>query len=98
MANYKIAPIAEEDLIRIWLYGCENWGEVAANEYIATFSTHFEHLATYPEAHPVFKDAPEYRRSVHRGKNVFYRILDGYIEISAITRHQNTEKHLRRAK
>ena len=94
MAKYKKAPRAKEHLDQMWLYGRDNWGETAANEYIATFHTHFENLVEFPEAYPVFEDAPEYRRSVHRGQNVFYRILGEDIEISAILGQQDTEKHL----
>ena len=98
MANYKTTPEAEEDLRRMWFYGLENWGEPAANEYIATFHTHFEHLVTYPEAYPVYDASLGYRRSVHRGKNVFYRIAGEDLIIVAITEKQDTDKHLHRIK
>ena len=98
MANYKTTPKAEEDLRRMWFYGLENWGEPAANEYIATFHTHFERLIEFPEAHPVYDASRGYRRSVHREQNVFYHILGEDIEILAILGKQNPDKHLRRIK
>ena len=98
MASYKTTPRAKEHLRQMWLYGSDNWGEAAANDYIATFVTHFEHLVAYPKAYPVFEDDPEFRRSVHRDKNVFYSISGEDVEISAILGQQDIAKHLRRIK
>ena len=78
----------------MWFYGRKHWGEAAADDYFETFFAHFEHLATYPEAYPLHGAKQKYRRSVHRGKNVIYRVLGEDIEVVAIIGQQDIDTQL----
>ena len=48
MANYKLAPEAESDLYRIWLYGVRQWGLDAADSYQRAVHKRFEAIAVNP--------------------------------------------------
>ena len=69
MASYKLAPQAETDLYRIWLYGVRQWGMEAADKYQRAFHERFEAIAAsslrYPAVDQIRKG---YRRSVLRVK------------------------------
>lgn len=41
-------PLAEEDLIDIWLYTYENWNEDQANRYLNTLENAFKLIAESP--------------------------------------------------
>ena len=41
-------PLAEEDLINIWLYTYENWSEEQANHYLDTLESAFKLIAENP--------------------------------------------------
>ena len=39
---------AEEDLIGIWVYSCENWGEAQADRYLDAIDTALRKIAKHP--------------------------------------------------
>ena len=41
-------PLAEEDLINLWLYTLDNWDEDQANYYLDTLGSAFELIAENP--------------------------------------------------
>lgn len=49
MRVLKKTLAAEEDLINIWSYTCETWGERQAEQYLDSFSNTFKQLLHTPE-------------------------------------------------
>jgi toxin ParE1/3/4 len=94
MANYKLAPNAEGDLERIWLYGLEHWGLEAADTYHTTFFDHFEQLAEQPFLYPASDIREGYRRSVCGSESIYYRIEGETVGIMAIIRKQDVDMWL----
>ncbi|MCV6613794.1 MAG: type II toxin-antitoxin system RelE/ParE family toxin [Cellvibrionaceae bacterium] len=92
MAHYKLAPSAEEDLERIWLYGLGKWGLAKANSYIETMHRRFDELAENPLHYPAVSDIyPGYRRSVCGSDSIYYRVNGHSVEIMAIIGKQDLE-------
>ena len=95
MANYRLAPQAEADLYRIWLYGVRQWGIDAADEYQRALHEHFETIAANPLRYPAVNDIRKgYRRSVLRSDSIYFRIDGETVEIMAIIGQQNLDEWL----
>jgi toxin ParE1/3/4 len=95
MGGYRLAPEAEADLYRIWLYGLEQWGMVEADRYYAAFFERFEEIAANPLMYPLVDDIREgYRRSVCGRDSIYYRIEGEMVEIIAIIGQQDLERWL----
>ena len=45
----QLRPLAEEDLITIWLYSYERWGELQADLYLEKLKHTFARLAETPQ-------------------------------------------------
>lgn len=48
MANYRLSKTAKEDLIRIYPFGVEKFGENQAEKYFDSFFKYFEIIASRP--------------------------------------------------
>jgi len=72
MPNYKLSDTAEEDLIRIYHWGFQRYGQAQADRYFAAFFDHFEQLAEQALSHPVTDIRDGYRRSVSGSDSVYY--------------------------
>ena len=94
MPNYKLSETAEADLIRIYRWGFEQFGQTQADQYFAAFFDHFEQLAEQPLAHPATDIREGYRRSVCGSDSVYYRIRNGTVEIMAIIGAQDANRWL----
>ena len=96
MARYKLAADAEDDLQRIYNYGFEQWGEVAADEYYGALFDRFEDIAERPNAYPAVDYIRKgYRRSVCGVDSIYYRVCDdGIVEIMAILGSQDADETL----
>ena len=94
MPNYKLSDAAEADLVRIYRWGFEQYGQTQAEQYFSAFFDHFEQLAEHPLAHPATDIREGYRRSVCGSDSVYYRIKNGTVEIMAIIGAQDVDKWL----
>lgn len=94
MPNYKLSDVAEADLIRIYHWGFDRYGQVEADKYFAAFFDHFETLAEQPLAYPVTEVRDGYRRSVCGSDSVYYRIRNSTVEIMAIIGTQDVDRWL----
>jgi toxin ParE1/3/4 len=95
MALYKLSISAQEDLQRIWRHGLLHHGEAQADKYYYNFITRFEEIAEQPYLYPAVDDVHHgYRRSVCGIDNIYYRMVEGSVEIMAILGRQHTEKSL----
>ena len=95
MAICRLAPQAEADLYRIWLYGVRQWGMDAADQYQRALHERFDAIATSPLRYPAVDHIREgYRRSVLRGDSVYFRIDGDKVEVMAIVGQQNLDEWL----
>jgi toxin ParE1/3/4 len=87
MANYKISTDAEDDLYRIWLHGVSEFGEPQADKYYYDLISRFDVIADNPNLYPAVEYIRKgYRRSVCGVDSLYYRIVDGTVEIMAVNR------------
>ena len=49
MHKYRLTPSAKSDLIKIWNYTVETWGEKQAEKYLQDIEDKFNQLAANPE-------------------------------------------------
>jgi toxin ParE1/3/4 len=97
MAEYRLAPKAEEDLEDIWSYSYANWGEQQAHDYTDGLVGTFEALAMSPASAPAC-DAikPGYRRQVFESHVIYFRITDFGIEIIRVLhKRMHAASHLK---
>lgn len=75
--TFSLTRQAEEDLIRIYLYGLDNFGELQAEKYFASLENAFERIAKNPEMYPSAKEIrPGYRFCVHSSHTIYFSIED----------------------
>ena len=95
MGNYRLTEDAKEDLRRIYRYGVINFGEAQADLYYDTLISHFEQIADNPYLYqPVDHIRKGYRRSVCGADSIFYRVVDGTVEIVSILGRQDFDNLL----
>jgi toxin ParE1/3/4 len=95
MGNYRLSNEAIADLQRIWLYGLEKWGEAEADKYYKAFFERFEQISKHPFMYPsVDYIRRGYRRSQCGVDHIYYRIVDGVVEIVAIIGKQDIAERL----
>lgn len=96
MANYKLSNEAKDDLIRIYHFGVEKFGEAQAEKYFNTFFEYFEKIVQGPysfESIDFIKK--DYRRCVCGSDSIYFKINHGVIEIMAIVGKQDLSKILK---
>jgi toxin ParE1/3/4 len=49
MPNYRLTPAAKSDLLEIWNYTVETWGEKQAERYLLDIEIKLEQLAANPK-------------------------------------------------
>ncbi|MCK9395820.1 MAG: type II toxin-antitoxin system RelE/ParE family toxin [Methylobacter sp.] len=90
MGNYKLTEDAKEDLRCIYRYGVKEFGEAQANLYYDALFRHFEQIADNPYLFQAVDHIRKgYRRSVCGTDSVFYRVVDGTVEIISILCRQD---------
>ena len=95
MANYKLSPAAEEDLIEIYLRGITEWGVSKADEYQDRLIATFNHLAANPNIGREVEVRPKLRRHEVIPYIVFYGKEDYGVRIVRILyMNRAIERHL----
>lgn len=95
MAKYRLAPGAEADLYRIWLYGTRRWGIAAADDHHRALHERFEAIAANPLQFPAVDHIRDgYRRSVLGRNSIYFRVHGEMPEIMAIIGQQNLDDWL----
>ena len=93
MAKYILSKAAEDDLIRIYHYGLQSFGQIQADKYFQAFTKCFERIAENPflfEAVDHIKK--DYRRCVCGSDSIFYKIENGSVYITAIVGRQDIDR------
>ncbi len=96
MAKYKLSIEAQEDLIRIYQYGLRTFGEKQADRYFETFFECFETITQRPFSYESVEYLRTgYRRCVCGSDSIFFRVIDGNVEIMAIVGKQDLNSLLK---
>jgi toxin ParE1/3/4 len=94
MANYRLSPEAEGDIIRIHQYGFRQFGLPQADKYIASLYQRFEEIAANPLMYPEDAEHEGYRRSVYDQDVIYYRVADDHVVMIAILGRQDHKNWL----
>ena len=96
MAEYRITKEAKADLIQIYKFGIETFGEKQADKYLNGLFKCFETIARNPFAFESVDFIKKgYRRCPFESNSIFYRIEKQGIEIIAIIGKQNLDTLLK---
>ena len=87
--GYKLSLEAEEDLIRIFRYGLERFGEIQATKYYFGLIENFSKIAQNPYMFPSADHIKSgYRFCTFKSDTIYYRITED-VEIMAIIGRQH---------
>ncbi len=85
MHKYRLTPSPKSDIVDIWKYTVETWGEKQAEKYLQDVEDTINHLAENPE---LGKQRPEivpgYYSFPVRKHIIFYLIADSHLDIIGI--------------
>lgn len=82
LAEYRLTPQAEADLVSIWRYTARTWSVDQAEAYVASFESSFHLLLGAPEiARERTEITPPVRLYRYRSHWVIYRIEAGHLLI-----------------
>lgn len=82
MANINRQPLAEQDLIDIWLYTWSTWGETQADSYLEGMEKAFILLAEQPHLGRERKEfTPVVRSHRHAQHLIIYQIIENGINL-----------------
>jgi len=91
MPNYRLSPLAEEDLYKILSTTIESWGSKQAEQYAQSIDAALLKLAQYPdfgrERNEICKGAKSFPVEKHI---VFYQVSDNGIDVARIL-HQRMD-------
>ena len=91
MSNYRLSPLAEEDLFKIISTTIESWGSTQAKVYAQTIDAALLKLSQYPDFGRERSDIYNGARSFPVEKHiVFYQISDNGIDVARIL-HQRMD-------
>jgi toxin ParE1/3/4 len=90
MSKYRLSVTAKEDLIRIYHYGVQKFGEKQADKYFQSFFEYFGIIAERPESfESVDFIKPGYRRCVCGVDSIYFKTNEDIVEIMAIIGRQD---------
>ena len=96
MTNYRLSNEAKNDLIRIHLYGVQQFGMTQADRYFIGFYACFERFAAKPFAFEAVEQIKAgYRRCVCGVDSIFFRLNDNVVEIMTIVGRQDINQILK---
>jgi toxin ParE1/3/4 len=85
MHNYRLTPSAKSDLIEIWNYTVETWGEKQAEKYLQDIEDKLNQLAVNPELGRRRPEiSPGYYSFPIRKHTIFYLNSGRHIDIIGI--------------
>jgi len=92
MPNYKLSPLAEDDLYKIISSTIESWGKEQAKVYAQTIDAALVKLAQYPDFGRERNDVYNGARSFPVEKHiVFYQLSESGIDVARIL-HQRMDQ------
>ncbi|MCU7938819.1 MAG: type II toxin-antitoxin system RelE/ParE family toxin [gamma proteobacterium symbiont of Bathyaustriella thionipta] len=95
MAIYKTSPVAEQDLVDIYVRGSHKWGEKQAVDYQRQLIATFHFLAENPELGRSVAIRPQLQRHDLDPYVIFYRKFSYGVQIARILyKNRSMERHL----
>ncbi len=95
MASYKTSPVAEQDLIDIYIRGFHKWGEKQADDFQRQLISTFRLLAENPGLGRSVTIRPQLQRHDVAPYVIFYRKFSYGVRIARILyKNRVMEKHL----
>jgi toxin ParE1/3/4 len=93
----QITELATEDLIDIWLYGNETWGDRNADDYLNELDKAVKSLIINPHRYPENPDAtPTFRLMPFRSHLIIYEVNEKFIVIlRVLQKAMDTESKLK---
>lgn len=99
MVNYRLSKTAKEDLIKIYQFGAERFGESQPEKYYDSFFKYFEIIAQRPyslENVDFIKEG--YRRCVCGADTIYFKVNAEFVDIMTIIGRQDLENSLSKLK
>ncbi|HJV41458.1 type II toxin-antitoxin system RelE/ParE family toxin [Caulobacter sp.] len=95
MKSYRLSVLARLDLIEIWNYSRDQWGERRAEAYLRSIQTTIETVANNPHAGGR-DDALRkgYRRRAVQSHVIFYRAERGVEIVRVLHQSMDAKSHL----
>ncbi len=85
MPDYRLTPAAKSDLLEIWNYTAENWGEKQAEKYLLDIESKLEQLAANPK---LGRQRPEIKLNYYsfpaKKHIIFYLLSGNHIDIIGV--------------
>lgn len=96
MLKINKRPLAEEDLIDIWIYGCETWSAIKADTYVDGIESTLTSLAHSPKKYRLRKNfRPPIRICHHISHLIIYTIEESSITIIRVLhKSMDAEQHI----
>ena len=95
MAIYKVSPVAQRDLVNIYVRGVREWGENKAEEYQLKLISSFRALAENPDMGHGVSIRPQLQRHELNPYVIFYRKFSYGIRIARVLyKNRAMEKYL----
>ena len=86
--TYELSARADLDMVEIYRFGHERFGEARADDYYLALVDAFEAIASDPLRYPMIDD--RYRRAVHRSNSIYFRVVDdGLVRIVRVLDRQD---------
>jgi len=84
----RLTPLAEEDLISIWIYSLDRWGETQADQYLDRLYQAFMLISDHPQIASVCEElVPEVRIYSCEQHLIVYTLSQIGIEIMRVLHH-----------
>ena len=85
MSKIRISPKADNDLLEMWLYSFEEWGEAQAEHYYSLIYTGIDRLGDNPRLGKACDFVSQGYRSLSVERHVvYYQLHDGFIDIMRV--------------
>ena len=95
MAVYKISPIAQRDLVDIYIRGFREWGERKADAFQRQLISSFHLLAENPDIGHEVSICPQLQRHELNPYVIFFRKFSYGVRIARVLyKNRAMEKHL----
>jgi len=95
VAIYKVSPVAERDLVDIYIRGFQEWGERKADAFNLQLVSSFQTLAENPDIGHEVSIRPQLQRYELNPYVIFFRKFSYGVRIARILyKNRAMEKHL----
>jgi toxin ParE1/3/4 len=94
--NILLTPRAEDDLIEIWAYSCDQWGGAQADKYLDALGAGIDRLATKPKIGAQRDDVRKNYRVLHIKRHSIYYTLSGprILIVRVLHSQMDPQRHL----